>query len=203
MRYLVAAMSAALVTGLIFLLMQTLVDVDGETVNKPESGPAIDVVRVDREERVETIDRTLPEPPEQPQVPETIDVSHATESPVDKVEFPELPDTLISEGIPIPGGPLSREGQGEQNLSPVVRIEPQWPRRAVLDGIEGWVKIQFTVGPDGSVEQPRVIESHPPRLFDQQAMRAIQRWRFRPRMVDGRPVEQTATQVIEFRLEDR
>ena len=34
------------------------------------------------------------------------------------------------------------------------------------------------------------MESDPPRLFDEAALRAIERWKFRPKIVDGTPVEQ-------------
>jgi len=45
------------------------------------------------------------------------------------------------------------------------------------------------------------MESDPPRLFDEAALRAIERWKFRPKIVDGTPVEQRAKQTIEFTLQ--
>jgi protein TonB len=93
-------------------------------------------------------------------------------------------------------------GAGDGDVIPIVRIEPQWPREALIQGIEGWVRVEFTIREDGSVADARVIEAEPRRIFDRAALRAIQRWRFRPRIVDGRPVERRATQTIEFNLED-
>jgi hypothetical protein len=45
-----------------------------------------------------------------------------------------------------------------------------------------------------------VIAAEPPRIFNREAMRAILRWKFRPRIVDGQPVSREAEQVIEFKI---
>jgi protein TonB len=47
-----------------------------------------------------------------------------------------------------------------------------------------------------------VIDSQPPRVFDREAIRAILRWKFKPRVVDGQAVERQATQTIDFTLDD-
>lgn len=57
-----------------------------------------------------------------------------------------------------------------------------------------------TIRPDGTVFNVSVIESNPKRLFDKAAMDAMKRWKFRPKVVDGNPVEQRAKQTIEFKL---
>ena len=60
--------------------------------------------------------------------------------------------------------------------------------------------MRFTILPDGSVSDPAVIESDPPRVFNREAMRAILRWKFKPRIVDGQAVSREAEQTIEFKL---
>ena len=54
---------------------------------------------------------------------------------------------------------------------------------------------------DGSVDDPVVVESEPRRLFNRAAIRAILRWKFKPRIVDGRAVKRQAEQVIDFKLD--
>jgi protein TonB len=83
-----------------------------------------------------------------------------------------------------------------------VRIEPQYPREALLKGIQGWVRVRFTIMEDGSVDDPIVVESEPRRLFDRAAIRAILRWKFKPRIVDGKAVRREAEQVIDFKLDN-
>ena len=94
-------------------------------------------------------------------------------------------------------------GFGDGDLIPIVRIEPQFPREALINGISGFVRVSFMVMEDGSVEpgSVKVLEAKPPRLFDSAAQRAVSRWKFKPRIVDGRPVRRPAEQTINFNLE--
>lgn len=77
------------------------------------------------------------------------------------------------------------------------------PPRARAQGIEGWVRLEIDVTPAGTVSGARVIGVQPERLFDQAALDAIRRWRFKPAVREGRAVAQTAKLTIRFRLQDR
>ena len=63
------------------------------------------------------------------------------------------------------------------------------------------IGVEFTIMEDGSVANPSVIDAEPKRLFNRNAIRAILRWKFKPRIVDGQPVQRQAEQVIEFTLD--
>jgi protein TonB len=93
---------------------------------------------------------------------------------------------------------LGGEAQGE--AIPLLRLEPVYPRAAARAGKEGWVKVAFTITAEGGVVDASVVESSPRRVFDRSALRAIRKWRFQPRLVDGKPVKSRATQLIEFKL---
>jgi len=80
-------------------------------------------------------------------------------------------------------------------------IRPMYPQDAVMRGIEGWVKVEFTITDTGLVRDPRVVEAQPPRIFNREALRAILKWKFKPRIVGGVPVESRASQVIDFTLD--
>jgi protein TonB len=88
----------------------------------------------------------------------------------------------------------------EGDVIPIVRIDPRWPREALIEGTEGWVEVEFTILADGTVADPVVLQSEPPRLFDSAARAAILRWKFKPRIVDGVAVERRAVQRIDFVL---
>ena len=62
------------------------------------------------------------------------------------------------------------------------------------------MKVAFTITEEGKVTEAVVTDSRPRRVFDRSALRAIRKWRFRPKVVDGRPVKSQATQLIEFKL---
>ncbi|MBD3648075.1 MAG: TonB family protein [Pseudomonadales bacterium] len=68
-----------------------------------------------------------------------------------------------------------------QDLVPLVVIQPDYPFKAMIQEIEGYVVVQFTVREDGSVLNPVVVESRPGDIFDKAALKAIQQSRFQPR----------------------
>ena len=57
---------------------------------------------------------------------------------------------------------------------------PAYPTNALREGRSGEVVVEFTVNPDGSVSNPRVVRADPPRTFDRAALNAVRRWRFQP-----------------------
>jgi protein TonB len=76
----------------------------------------------------------------------------------------------------------------DQSEIPIVRVEPVYPQRALDRGIEGWVEVEFTVTEVGSFSEPTILRSHPSAIFDRAALRAIERWKYEPKVVDGQPV---------------
>jgi protein TonB len=61
------------------------------------------------------------------------------------------------------------------------------------------VILEFTINELGRVENPTVVKSEPPKIFDQAAIQAILNWRFKPKLVDGLPVARLARQRFDFR----
>lgn len=83
---------------------------------------------------------------------------------------------------------------------PTRETAPDYPRTALLAGEEGWVRLGFTVQPDGKASGIRVVESSQ-RTFEKPAQRAVAKWRFKPNTVDGRAVATEVTRRIEFKLD--
>ena len=83
---------------------------------------------------------------------------------------------------------------------PLVRVPPRYPGRAARLQIEGSVTVEFTITTDGSVTEPVIIKSDPPKVFDRAALQAIVQWKFKPRVENGREIESRASQRIEFAL---
>lgn len=80
------------------------------------------------------------------------------------------------------------------------RVNPQYPQRALRQGLQGWVDLRFTITESGDVTDIQVVNAQPRREFDREAVRALQQWKFRPRIENGRPVPTTAQQRLEFKL---
>jgi protein TonB len=87
----------------------------------------------------------------------------------------------------------------DTDVIPLVRIPPEYPRRALQRGIEGWVLVQFTITPTGNVTDPKAVDADPKGLFEEAAIRSILRWRYNPKIEDGQPVERVGVrQVVRF-----
>ena len=88
-------------------------------------------------------------------------------------------------------GPLPPPGPGTVALSALDFrrfVEPDYPRELAARGVEGWVELEFLLDAKGEVESVRIIASEPAGVFDEAALQAVRRWRFKPYRVDGEPV---------------
>ena len=197
---------AVILTLLMFSIMQALIKNDGIFEKPNRESSYLNFIRLNTQEaELNKKDRRLPEPPPPPEeAPETPEFS----AQIDSISA-NLSMDLPTIGIPINSGDgpyLGALVQGgglagfDTDVIPVVRVQPAYPRRAKQAGIEGFVTMEVLIRADGTVTRARVMESDPPRLFDEAALRAIERWKFRPKIVDGTPVEQRAKQTIEFTL---
>lgn len=93
--------------------------------------------------------------------------------------------------------------KASRGLVPLFRVPPKYPRRAAQRGVEGWVKVQFVITVAGRVKGAKVVGSNPPEVFDRAALKAISRWKFKPKVIKGQRVEQLAVQVLQFKLKRR
>ena len=81
-------------------------------------------------------------------------------------------------------------------------VAPEYPRQALAKELSGDVRVKYTVGTDGRVKDAAVTASNPAGVFDEVALAAVRRWRFKPYEVDGQPVEAISGTVMVFRPGD-
>jgi len=187
-----AAVLGVLTAFGLFWVMQALIGVSGEL---KEGGMrlAVDFVRLRRDRTPEMKKREPPkrEKPEQQPAPPQMNVAKNMN-----------PSDAVGEIIPIMDTSMELEkatslgaGGGDSGVTPLVRIEPEYPPRAKQQGIEGWVEVEFTISPVGTVQDAVVIGAKPPFVFDRAALRAIRKWRYSPKTVDGVAVVRPGIQV--------
>ena len=80
----------------------------------------------------------------------------------------------------------------------LVRNNPVYPAVARAAGFSGSVDLQFTIGPDGSVRNIRVVKGN--NLLAHAAVEAVKAWHFQPARRDGIPVESESNTVIIFKM---
>ena len=98
-------------------------------------------------------------------------------------------------------GPVSGGGMADGDILPVMTVPPEYPQRMLARGVEGWVLVEFTVDELGRVTLPRVLEAQPSSGFNQAAVKAVLRYKYKPRVVDGHAVPvQGVRQRIHFNV---
>lgn len=101
---------------------------------------------------------------------------------------------------PAPAAAAAPAG-GETHAAEVVKTTPpDYPPDAVRKHQEGWVEVEFTVMPDGSVANATVVNANPARIFNSAALRAVERWTFKPRTDNGTPTQEKMRRRIEFKF---
>jgi len=200
-----AAVGAVAVTCALFLLMSQLITTGRNADSVPQSMVAVRLEVVEIPDPVVNRNRSRPPPPpETPDQPPRLQLPHRQSFPniMSHTELQEPEAPLIGEEDLFSADFRLAERSAAGEVIPIVIIQPTYPRQAALAGTEGWVRVEFTITTSGTVTDARVVDAQPPQLFDREAIRAIRRWKFRPRVVDGVVVERRATQLIDFRLED-
>jgi protein TonB len=79
-------------------------------------------------------------------------------------------------------------------------VAPEYPREALLDGIEGWVDVSFNVTPAGDVVDVQVDGASRRNMFERAAANAVRQWKFEQRQVDDPDFKQRVKTRVEFRL---
>lgn len=97
-------------------------------------------------------------------------------------------DIGVSTPTPGPGRSSMGRGLAEGDYLPIMKVPPEYPNRMLSRGIEGWVLVEYTVDKLGRVQAPRVIDAQPGSGFNTSALRAVMRYKYRPRVVDGETV---------------
>lgn len=204
--YIAAVLFGGPVTFCLFLLMASLVSQPAKLGESSESR-VIDFSRNTNFNQIQTKTRSLPKAPpkpqEAPQMPK-IAVKAQVDAPTPKMAMnvPTIANSLsLGDGPYLGGATGAAAGTSDRGVMPLVRIEPQYPRKAAMTGKQGWVRLTFDVNETGAVENVDVVESEPPRLFDQEAKRALLKWKYQPKLVDGKPVAMRGLKVqLDFKL---
>lgn len=189
---------AMAVTSGLFLTMQSLLPSGDVQITNDKPRVFVDVFVAPPIAKPRQIDRVSPPPKAEPipdeLPPPPIDVKG------DATVIPLTPPTVITRDDPFRDIDL---GMADGEAIPLVRVTPQYPTRAQNAGIEGWVMVRFDVLPSGEVSNPVVEAAEPSGIFNRAALKAIAKFRFKPKVVDGRAVPYSGVRYrFQFSLQD-
>ena len=181
-RTAISILLAIVVVVALFFIMRTLID--GDFVNpEVDDGMVAELVRL----------------------PDDIELQNSTPKP-DKAEDPEEPppdmemeqldvnmDVDIENVAPRANINISigtgTMAQGDGEYLPIVKVAPIYPRRAQTRGISGYCIVEYTVTTSGAIRDPRAVDCQPSGVFDKASVKASLKFKYKPRVVDGEPIE--------------
>ena len=188
-------LAVAVVLGL-FMIMHKLIDADYVDPGVAERKIA-DLVQPDEEIELET---TTPKPdkvedPEEPppememvQIEMDMDVDIENVAPKTQVDI-----TIDSTGM----------SSGDGEYLPIVKVAPIYPRRAQSRGITGYCIVEYTVTASGAIRDPQPVDCQPSGVFDSASVKAAEKFKYKPRMIDGEAIEVPGVQnKFTYELED-
>jgi TonB family protein len=97
------------------------------------------------------------------------------------------------------GGGVFRVGGGVTAPALLFKVEPEYSEEARKAKYQGTVVLYVEVDPSGRPRNLRVVRSLGLGL-DEKAIEAVQKWRFKPGVKDGKSVTVAATIEVNFRL---
>jgi TonB family protein len=77
------------------------------------------------------------------------------------------------------------------------KVDPVYPRTAVLTHTYGAVQLHAIIAKDGSIQSLTVVSGHP--ILVEAAMEAVRQWRYKPYMLNDEPVEVETFITVNFR----
>jgi TonB family protein len=208
-RLIGSLVGAALFSFGIALLMTSMFNVFFGNVTLPTTYAEMQIVRqVPEKTATSSKQQTLPEMKPHPQIlplPPRLALQQANLLPSvpSLMSLPKLSTDLHMAGSPLLGRiAFAAKPALDNEVIPLVQVPPMYPARAQRLHIGGSVIVEFTINEVGRVENPSIVKSEPPKIFDQSAIQAILNWRFKPKLEGGKPVSRLARQRFDFTPRD-
>ncbi|MBT7887115.1 MAG: energy transducer TonB [Gammaproteobacteria bacterium] len=211
MRLGLSTIVGVVVTLGLFYLMQYLIQGADSALTDDKIGNLVDFVRVKQDQQLETKQRKPKKPPPPDEPPPDVPPQNFNVA-VDSAGF-NMSNVDLSVSVDVGGGGF---GISDGEYLPIVKVQPQYPRRALSRGLAGYVIVEFTVTAQGTVKDPFVVENcghipnarspvdcvdKPNSVFDSAAVKAALKFKYKPKVIDGNPVETGGVQnKITFEL---
>jgi protein TonB len=186
-RVIVGGLLAVPVAIGLFYLMQALVDRDYKQQDT-KARKIADIVVPDKV--IETnLKEVKPEKVEDPEEPPP---------DLEPIDFDTDIDMNVANTAPTTGINLklssSGMSSGDGEYLPIVKVAPIYPRRAQTRGISGYCIVEYTVTKTGSIRDPQAVDCQPSGIFESASVRAAEKFKYKPRVVDGEPIEVAGVQ---------
>ncbi|MEQ9463741.1 MAG: energy transducer TonB [Haliea sp.] len=194
-RVLVGALVAVPVAIGLFFVMHSLINREYEQ-QEIEARKIADIVVPENEIEV-NVKQAKPEKVEDPEEPPPELPTPDLDMDMDLNVVNTAPRASVDVSISATG--ISGDGE----YLPIVKVAPVYPRRAQTRGISGYCIVEYTVTRTGSIRDPRAVDCQPSGVFESASIKAAEKFKYRPRVVDGEPIEVAGVQnLFTYELEN-
>jgi protein TonB len=97
--------------------------------------------------------------------------------------------------------PVPEPVRTEAQLDSRSRLQPPYPAAEERAEVTGSVTVLIVIGTDGRVKAVEKLSAASDAFFRATEQQALRHWRFKPAMVDGKPVESRKRMTVHFRLD--
>lgn len=181
-RLFTSLLPAVLVTLGLLLLMHFLIE---RNMTEPEDAPEFkipDIMMPEREITTE-YDTSKPDKPDEIEEPPPEMPEPEFDAPDAQVEISFKPQ--VNTGVKVGGlGGFSSDG----DYLPIVKVAAKYPSRALSRGLEGYCTVEYTVTKTGETRDVVVVDC-PQQVFASSSVKAAQKFKYKPKVVDGEPIE--------------
>ena len=196
LRYPIGFAFGAIFMLVLYWVMWRLVSVPVDAISL-QTATRVEFTRMRQDSEVQKKQEEKVQPDKPPPVPEVPQLNFAKGSVENNVA--QLTPVVDANSAM---SKMKMTAGSDRDIIPLVRINPDYPPRALSRGIQGWVIVQFTISATGTVKDPRVVDSSN-SIFDDAALKAIARWRYNPKVEEGVAVERVGVQTkLVFQLEN-
>ena len=197
-RVVASGLLAFMIVSGLFSALRTVIEVrlgDLET----RAASRIEFTRLRRDTEVRTIRPEKVQPTPAVSAPSLPQISRLSPGSTQRIPPVALGMNVSARITP---AQIALSAGSDRDVTPLVRVDPEYPMRAAQRGIEGWVRVQLTITSAGTVVDPRVVDASPAGVFETTALRAVSRWRYSPKVESGVAVERRGVEVLlTFKLE--
>jgi periplasmic protein TonB len=200
-RFIASIIVGVVITFGLFVIMAELISSGSKSNSGVKEQIRVEINTTPPETKANKIRRVPPPPPPPPPEPPK------NQPPEQEPQISDMGNVGFNmPSVEVGGASASLSGPGamvsDGDATPIVRIDPRYPAKAARDGTEGWVILSFDITETGTVDNVEVIDSKPRRIFDREAKRALKKWKYRAKVVDGKPQRQSGLTVqLDFNLD--
>lgn len=198
LRLIIGAALAFVVTTALFVIMPTLIETADKALDEKPSTRIADI-QMPETEITENVKEDPPEKPDEP------------DEPPPDMDQPDVDNPEVENAVNMsPGMDLELAGASGSGLAgsdgeylPIVKVAPIYPRRAQSRGVEGYCVVEYTVTKSGAIRDPEPVDCEPSGYFERASVKAAEKFKYKPRVVDGEPIEVVGVRnKFTYELED-